>query len=119
MDEVRHSKVGLRCVDLGQTLLRSDVDLLPDRRREAYRVLLNPADKMFMHLDESEVGVYSSSAYQADQWCELLRFPVTSRDLTRPEFVSFSRFWMDAPPEAVVAVISTTLKPGTPGETCD
>lgn len=76
--------------DHGQTLLRSDVGLLPDGRREAYRVLLNPADKLFVHMEESELAVYSASASAADQWCEQLRSYVSTRDQTRPCFLVIS-----------------------------
>ena len=73
--------------DHGQSLLRSDMGLLPDGRREAYRVLLNPVDKLFVHLDESELTVYSASAPAADQWCEQLRSYVSTRFQTRPCFL--------------------------------
>jgi len=53
--------------DHGHTLLRSDIGLLPDGRREVYRALLNPADGLFLQLEESELAVYSASANAADQ----------------------------------------------------
>jgi len=73
--------------DHGQTLLRSDVGLLPDGRREAYRVLLNPADRLFVHLEESELAVYAPSAQAADQWCEQLRSYVSARHQKGPCFL--------------------------------
>ena len=73
--------------DHGHTLLRSDIGLLPDGRREVYRALLNPADGLFLQLEESELAVYSASANAADAWCDQLRSYVSTRDQTRPHFL--------------------------------
>jgi hypothetical protein len=73
--------------DHGHTLLRSDIGLLPDGRREVYRALLNPVDGLFLQLEESELAVYSPSASAADQWCEQLRSYVSTRDQRRPHFL--------------------------------
>ena len=73
--------------DHGRTLLRSDIGLLPNGCREVYRALLQPVDGLFLHLEESELAVYSTSANAADQWCEQLRSYVSTRDHTRPFFL--------------------------------
>jgi hypothetical protein len=73
--------------DHGHTLLRSDIGLLPNGCREVYRALLTPMDGLFLHLEESELAVYSASVGAADQWCEQLRTYVTTRDQTRPHFL--------------------------------
>ena len=76
--------------DHGDKLLRSDVGLLPNGHREVYRALLNPMEKLFVRLEESELAVYSPCPHTADSWCMVLRSYVTTTDRTRPCFIVIS-----------------------------
>ncbi len=76
--------------DHGDTLLRSDVGLLPNGHREYYRALLKPLENLFVRLEESELAVYSSCPHTADSWCKNLRSYVGTRDHKRPCFLVIS-----------------------------